>query len=150
MDIEHRLDLIESRIAILELTARYCHGADERDAELFLSVWHPDAVWDVSSRRFAGHDEISEAVSHQWGLFEMMHHSTSNSVIEITSDTDATGHHDVFAIVTVLDGRTLLSSGRYVDRYTRAGGRWVIAERQATVTATVEVASSEGLTIDNR
>ncbi len=150
MDTERRLDFIESRIAILELTARYCHGADGRDAELFLSVWHPDAVWDVSSRRFAGRDEISEAVSHQWGVFEMMHHSTSNSVIKITSDTDATGYHNVLAIVMDLDGRTLLSSGRYIDRYTRADGQLVIAERRATVTATVEVASSEGPTIDYR
>lgn len=52
--------------------------------------------------------------------------------------------------MTDLDGRTLLSSGRYIDRYTRAGGQWVIAERRATVTATVEVASSEGPTIDYR
>ena len=150
MDIERRLDLIESRIAILELTARYCHGADGRDADAFLSVWHSDAVWDVSSRCFKGHEEIGKAVAHQWRSFEAMHHSTSNSVIEIASDSDATGHHDVLALTTLLDGRSLLSSGHYIDRYTRSCGTWAIAERRATVTATVEVTALAGLPTDSR
>ena len=150
MDLERRLDLIESRMAILELTARYCHGADTRDAGVFRSVWHPEAVWDVSSRRFTGHEEISEAVSHQWRSFASMHHSTSNSVVVITSDIDATGHHDVLALTTLHDGRVLLSSGHYADRYVRSGGLWVIAERHATVTTTVEVVSSVGLSTDDR
>jgi hypothetical protein len=147
VDIDQRLDLIESRFAILELTARYCHGADGRDAEVFRSVWHPDAVWDVSSRRFVGRAAISEAVEHQWRSFESMHHSTSNSVVEFSSDTSATGRHDVLALTTLLDGRCLLSAGRHVDRYIRSGGVWAIAERRASVTSSVEIASSAGSSI---
>lgn len=150
MDLDRRLDHIESHIAIRDLTARYCHGADMRDAEVFRSVWHPEAVWDVSSRRFTGHEEISEAVSHQWRSFESMYHSTSNAVVDITSDIEATGHHDVLALTTLLDGRVLLSSGHYADSYTRVGGLWVITERHATVRTTVELVPSEGLSTDDR
>lgn len=79
-----------------------------------------------------------------------MHHSTSNSVVYVTSDIDATGHHDELALTTLLDGRVLLSSRHYADWYVRSGGMWVIAERHATVTTTVEVVPSEGLSTDDR
>jgi hypothetical protein len=67
-----------------------------------------------------------------------MHHPTSNSVIEILTDTDAIGHQGVLAVTKFLDGRTLLSSGQYADRYTRCDGAWAIAECRAAVIAAVE------------
>jgi SnoaL-like domain len=41
---EDRLDEIESRFAIADLVARYCEGTDTPDVEVFMSVWHDDAV----------------------------------------------------------------------------------------------------------
>ena len=141
MEIEHRLDRIESRIAILDLTARYCHGADGRDVSAFRSVWHPEATWDVSTRQFHGLEQIVEAVAQQWESFASMHHSTSNPIIEFTSDDDATGRHDVLTLTVLRNGQALLSTGQYVDRYARSDGRWAITERHGSVAETVQLSA---------
>ncbi len=139
MSFELRLDRIESRGAILDLVAAYCHGADGRDEQLFCSVWHDDAVWQAAPHRFVGLDEIVAAVARQWDAFTSMHHSTSNSVVQFVSDDEASGRHDVLTLTVFHDGRTLLSTGQYLDRYTRRNGRWAFAERSASVTTTVEL-----------
>lgn len=143
LNAEQRLDRLESRAAILDLVARYCHGADGRDADAFRSVWAADAVWDVGTHRFAGLDEILDAVARQWSAFASMHHSTSNSVVQIHSDDEATGRHDVLSVTVMPDGRRLLTTGQYADRYSRAAGRWAIAERVASVTSTSELPTAE-------
>lgn len=142
MSIEQRLDRIESRVAILELVAAYCHGADGRDEQLFRSVWHDDAVWQAAPHRFVGIDEIVAAVARQWDAFASMHHSTSNSVVHFDSDDEATGRHDVLSLTVFPDGRRLLSTGLYVDRYTRRDGRWGFAERTASVTTTIDLTTA--------
>lgn len=142
MTLEQRLDRIESRLAILDLVAAYCHGADGRDEQLFRSVWHDDAVWLAAPHRFVGLGEIVAAVARQWDAFASMHHSTSNSVVRFVSDDEATGRHDVLTLTVFADGRRLLSTGQYVDRYTRRDGRWALAERSASVTTMVELSAA--------
>lgn len=142
MDVEFGGDRDASRAAIVALVVGYGRGADGRDASLFRSVWHGDAVWTVPPHRFDGHDQILDAVARQWSVFESMHHSTSRSTIEFLSDDEAVGRHDVESLTVMPGGRQLLTTGTYVDRYTRRSGRWAIAEREATAADTVEVQSS--------
>lgn len=139
MSVDRIADKDASRAAIVALVAAYGRGADDRDASLFRSVWHGDAVWIVPPHRFAGHDQILDAVARQWSAFESMHHSTSGSTIEFLSDDEAVGRHDVESLTVMPGGRQLLTTGKYCDRYTRRGGRWSIAEREATVSETVEL-----------
>lgn len=146
LSIEQRLDRMESRAAILDLVARYCHGADGQDADVFRSVWAADAVWDVGAHRFFGRDEIVDAVARQWRAFASMHHSTSNSVVQFASDDEATGRHDVLSVTVMPDGRRLLTTGQYVDRYTRVAGRWAIAERVASVSSSTELPAADSAT----
>src|SRR5438445_712376 len=41
--LEERIQVLEDREAIREVIANYCHGVDEHDQALFLSIWTEDA-----------------------------------------------------------------------------------------------------------
>jgi hypothetical protein len=144
VDFDERVARLEARASILDVAARYCHGADGRNEEVFMSVWHPDAVWDVGSHRFVGHDQILEAVSRQWSTFRSMHHVTSNSVVELIDPHGARGRHDVVSLTTLADGQNLLTVGQYEDSYSLRSGSWRIEERRASVATTVNLSSEFG------
>ena len=46
-NLEQRLDHLESRFAMVDLTSDYCLGFDKRDFDRFLAIWWPDAVWEI-------------------------------------------------------------------------------------------------------
>ncbi len=139
------LDHIASTQAIQRLCAEYCHGADKRQLDRFLAVWHPDAVWDVGTFRFTGHDEIADAVTRQWQLLPQMHHWTSNTSVTLDGEL-ATAESDVSTMTQLDDGSWLLSGGTYLDAYARRAGEWRLTRRSARVHVSMPVGppSAEG------
>lgn len=135
-DLVARLDRVESELAIRRLAADYAHGADKRQIDRFLSVWHDDGVW-VAGDEFSGHDAIRQAVERQWDGFAQMHHLNGNHVIDITGDS-ATGESDVLVSVEIEPGRWVRSGGTYVDMYERRAGVWKISRREATTGFTLD------------
>jgi ketosteroid isomerase-like protein len=136
MDLERRLARLEDEREILRLAARYCHSADDRDVETFMSLWSDDAVWDVGAHRFTGVTEIEQAIRRQAASVETALHALSNSVIDVESHDDAFGRHDVITVTVLRDGRRMLLTGTYRDRYAREVDGWRISERRASVTST--------------
>ncbi len=96
IELQERLERLESESAIRTLVHEYCHGADKRDRARFAAVWTPDAVWQVApTQEFRGVEAICAAVEWQWGgAFLQMHHWTSNLVIDLDGD-QARGEVDV-------------------------------------------------------
>src|SRR5688572_32818921 len=45
--LARRIDELESRAAIRDLVTDYCLGFDAHDWDRFISIWHPDAVWEI-------------------------------------------------------------------------------------------------------
>ena len=60
-ELRTRLDVLESKQAIVELLARYSRAVDRGDLELLKSVFHSDAV-DDQDRAFSGN-------AHQFAEF---------------------------------------------------------------------------------
>jgi len=133
-----RLERLEAIDGIRDLAARYCWGADHRDADVWDSVWTPDAVWQVgSSRSFVGAEEIRGAVEQQWASFPRMVHATANHRIEIDGDR-ASGTADVTVMTQLgeafgrLAGSWVSGGGVYRDEYVRVDGVWLLGRRDAT------------------
>ena len=82
--VEERLARIEDRDAIRELIARYAHGLDLPDRDLFLSVWAPDAVYKVDDPfgETVGLDAIGKAWDSFQVLFAYHYHHTMNVIID--------------------------------------------------------------------
>lgn len=132
MDLETRLDLLESRNALLDLISGYAQGFDNHDPELLRSVFHDDAVLDLGETwgRHEGISAILSAADAFWVGAPHMHHWMANPLIEIDLTADsATATTALDCLSTFTDTGTAHIGGRYTDRYLRIDGRWWISER---------------------
>lgn len=132
-----RVEQLEAVNAIVRLSADYCHGADRRDLELFMSVWTEDAEWQVrDDLTFVGVNQIEEAISRQWKSSLRGFHRTSNPRITVSSNGfSAAARFDVHSEVELPDSSWLAITGSYTDRYAKIAEQWKLARRVAEVWA---------------
>ena len=86
LTLEARLAQLEAVIAIQELAARYCIGADHHDEQAWQQTWTDDAVWEAGDDEdhiFRGRAAINAAVAEQWATFPRMQHTTANHIIHV-------------------------------------------------------------------
>jgi ketosteroid isomerase-like protein len=124
-------------LAIRDLVARYVEAVATGDAELYRSVWAPDAVWDVDGRgRFHGPDAITELfvklrVRQEFAIQRLM-----SGRVALAGDGEggageghtATGRWVIHSL-TRTDGQGSELAGIYDDRYARTSDGWRFVER---------------------
>lgn len=135
LDLETRVDRLESELEMRRLIYEYCHGVDKRDLERFLDIWHDDAVWEIGPPfgNFYGKDAIRGAlVDLIWPAWRETHHWTTNFVVDIDGDR-AHGVCDVDCNGANPEDVALLVSATYTDDFERRDGEWRIARRQVVI-----------------
>lgn len=118
---------------IRQVLYRYCRGIDRGDPELVASVYHADGEDDHGTfqgpgRQFA--QRIVAAMDQQ--TLSAQHHIT-NVLIELHGDSAADVESYFLALHPTGAGsdETLARvGGRYLDRFERRGGQWLIADRK--------------------
>lgn len=127
MDIETLL----AKQEITDVVYRYARGIDRMDFELVRSCYHPDAYDDHGA--FKGNvDEFISMVEDFMPRWTATMHFMGNILVEVEGETaraetyavayhrrefsDREGKDDVFGI-------------RYVDRFEKRNGQWLIAHR---------------------
>ena len=125
------LQTLADRQAITELIYRYCRSMDRIDAELGYSIWHDDAEADYGQvYRGSGRGFIDFVCAQHRHLLGHSH-QISNILIDLDGDRAASESY-VTATLRMLQGEQLKQItvwARYVDRWSRRGGRW--GDRQA-------------------
>lgn len=140
--LEDRLLRLEGLQEVHRLIAEYSHGADKRDLERFLAVWHADAVWDVGVARFTGKDEISMAIQRQWAAQPVMTHWAANISVDLAlGSTRAHAQVDTDTLTQLPSGEWLQSAGTYHDLLALRDGRWGFVERRAEAHFSVSLAA---------
>jgi hypothetical protein len=160
MDREAKLRRLIDKSEITEQLYRWSRGTARRDWKLVRSVFHRDAT-DNHGTLDGSLDEFVEwQKRHHSGITQSVH-LIGNVLIEFTDDDHALSeccsvafhHYHKEAVNSRADivGRdaaakmgemTSLIVGRLIDRFTRVGGVWRIAHRQAVFeTARVEEGS---------
>jgi hypothetical protein len=133
---QNRAD-IEDPLGIYDVIAAYCQAYDSQDSEELEKVFSPEATLRMleggsASDEAVGRDSVLAWLMRRWGSSPPCLHLTGNLRITPAGD-DAKGTSDFVFLVKKEDGSLQMSSsGRYLDRYTRHDGRWVIAERTIT------------------
>lgn len=145
MNLEERIDRIESRTEIAALVAGYCEGVDCKDLAKFTSLWHDDAEYLIGVGRgdFCGLAQIATFPAVAAKAWAGTHHWTTNHVVEFTGADHATGRSDCIAIGEHHDGRASFISATYLDEYARRDGAWKLTRRQVLrhfVSSPVEMA----------
>jgi ketosteroid isomerase-like protein len=121
-------------LALNQLAFRYAAAVDACDAELFLSVFTPDArlhsYHPGADQPFAdliGHAQLSAIPNTMRGMYRATTHMMTNHLVTLDGDK-ASG--EVLCTARHLERATSINVIiRYVDRYARQGGEWRIADR---------------------
>lgn len=154
MDLEQRIQVLEDREKIKELTATYCFLVDDdKCAELvdehFTDDIHcdfrfrpdglPPLIAEVQEGELPpfisnGREEVVGFFRNFVGLLlKDMSHTTHNHRIVVDGDR-ASG--DCYFELTARDARTsapMTGAGRYVDEFERVAGEWRFRQRKADV-----------------
>lgn len=136
MTLEQRLDWLETRLALQDLTSDYCLGFDKREMARFIAIWWPDAVWEIGPPfgNFVGHEGVIHAVEDiLWPAWGTSTHYTTNLRLTRVNDDVVEGICDVYCIGNSSEGQAQTVAATYHDRFERRGGVWKIARRKVTM-----------------
>ncbi len=112
----------EDRDEILQLLYRYCHCIDSHLFEEWVSLFTDDGVFEHRGRVTTGASDLMKMIATT--QHEVMRHLVSNPVIEIAGDNAR-----VHAYLTVMNGRSVGSTGAYEDELVRTRQGWRFARR---------------------
>jgi ketosteroid isomerase-like protein len=133
-DVAKAIDILDSKQEIRDVIARFCRGVDRFDWDLVRSCYHDDAVdhHGIFDGGVEGFIEFGQGFLPSWT--ERTMHSIGNCLIELDGDfafaeTYIVGYHRLAELGD--DGKPVDTTvaGRYVDRFERRDGRWLIADR---------------------
>ena len=124
---EAALEAALAKAEIHDLCMAYARGVDRADEALLASIFAEDStvisgVVNGSGKAFAR--DITAFVSQN---LEMCFHSVANEWIDVRGD-EAVGEHYALAQM-VQAGTEVLTGGRYIDRYVKRDGKWLILSR---------------------
>jgi gamma-hexachlorocyclohexane dehydrochlorinase len=131
-----RVDELESRAAIRDLVSDYCLAFDTHDWDRFISIWHPDAVWEIGPPfgTFSNHEGIHRAVHEMlYPAWRETHHLTSNLRLDFQGADRARGVCNVDCMGATKDDVVQMISATYTDDFERRDGAWKIAKRAVTM-----------------
>lgn len=155
---ETQQDVLD-RFLIHELQSRYALAHDLTDPAMYASVFTEDAELYGAGRLLAkGRDALNAIGVNDRKRFNAgakdgersfgaLRHVITNSVVELTGDTAATGVCYVLTVVNRPErGPEILSVGRYEDEYRKVDGAWLIAKRTIVMDmGNSELAKATGL-----
>jgi hypothetical protein len=120
------IDDLLAREEIGDVIKRLARGTDRLDEELMASCYHPDGFDDHNSFRGSGR-EFARWVVEVLPHFETTMHFIGSPLIRLDGDT---AHTDTYCVAHHLRADSDMILGlRYVDRFERRDGRWLIARR---------------------
>ncbi len=114
------------------LSATYMRGLDRLDPALVRSVFADDATTHYGAFRGSG-DEMPAMAMRALGAYQATQHLLGQINLVIDGDT-ATGEVYFQAFHQhATEGFDRFICGRYIDRYARRGGRWLMTHRTEVV-----------------
>ncbi len=116
-----------ARAEIHDLCMAYARGVDRADRALLASIFSEDAVVVTGAVNGSGAEFAKAICDFVEGALEMCFHSVANEWIDVRGD-DAVGEHYAIAHM-VMGGQDVTTGGRYIDRYVRRSGQWLIRSR---------------------
>jgi len=131
------MDAIEELLAkqaITEVIYRYCRALDRMDRELAASVWHPDGTADYGPTMYQGTG--AGFIDWVWAAHETMlghSHQIANVLVEVDGDRAGSESYVTATLWAEFEPgvlTTIVSRGRYIDRWSRRDGVWAIDHRR--------------------
>ena len=116
---------------IEQLYWRYNHGSDFRDAEVYLSAFADDAVFNLGQRRIAGRKELAayrvERHAGQTGATGQRHWNNGWRITPTADGAEARVYWMLWDVTGEVPRHT--ASGYYDDEYAKTADGWRIKHR---------------------
>jgi ketosteroid isomerase-like protein len=132
------LERIAAELEIREVLARYCRAVDRGDRDGIAAVYHPDAHDDHGPFTGSPADFADYIVAKFDACPHVGQHHVTNVLVEL--DGDAARVESYFLALNPQapekGGGHDLVGGRYLDRFERRDGRWLIADRRVVLDVT--------------
>ncbi len=127
MSLEASVERLLALEAIRDLARRYAHYVWTRDVRSAVGLFTADGVMDTGSQPpIRGREALLAAYASMLGP-SVFHPFVHNHVIQLHGErANGTCYLDLRAII---DGRSLIGSGRYEDTYALEDGRWKFNSR---------------------
>lgn len=126
-ELAAKIARLEAKDEIRELTARYCHGVVDGDADTIVSLFCTEGTFRSHTFSPTGHEALLEF--YRSGVGGRTHKPfIQNHVIEFSDENHATGRCSV-EIRVLQDGLAYTQAGHYHDTYRRENGVWKFVER---------------------
>ena len=113
-----RPSMADDHAAITDVIARYCLALDLADADMWVELFSPDAVYEVYGRQFVGHDGLRSIVTGAPGGV----HLGGPVAITVNGETAETLRNLMFVALATGEIRYAV----YEDRLSRTSGGWKI------------------------
>lgn len=142
-----RVEELLAREEIHDVLKRYVRAVDRADAELMVSCYHDDAVDDHGMFRGPAREFAEFVCGERSGRYEATHHFIAPPNIGVDGDSALVDTYCIAHQISAPDGDgqrfDYMVGLRYVDRFDRRAGRWLIAHRTAVFDWTYTVAIDE-------
>lgn len=126
-DREAALEAALAKAEIHDLCMAYARGVDRADEALLASIFTDDSTVISGVVNGSGKDFARDIAAFVKGNLEMCFHSVANEWVDVRGN-DAVGEH--YAIAQMVQaGTEVLTGGRYIDRYVKRDGKWLILSR---------------------
>jgi hypothetical protein len=123
---------LEDRLAIIELTHRYCWALDSKQLELLDTVFELDATAELRSAPLEGLEAIRSRIHGALAPLDATQHTVTNHLITVDGNT-ATSRcylHSQHVRAAAEGGELYVIAGRYEDELVRTPHGWRIAFRR--------------------
>jgi ketosteroid isomerase-like protein len=129
-DLEVRIQAIEDRAAIVELTGQYCHMARTGNVEGIVDLFCEDGVMETGGTPEKGRERLLTVYRDAFSVLHPLP-CVHNHTVALDGDR-ATGCCSV-EIRMVMEGEAITAAGHYDDEFRRVGSDWKFAHRNLTL-----------------
>jgi ketosteroid isomerase-like protein len=128
--IESRLEEVEDRLAIRDLTARYNFAIDDRDLKAVGELFTDNSTFGSKdgAMRATGRDAVLQQFKDRFTVLGATNHFAHDHAVWFDGDSRARGLLSVHAEVWRKE-QPMITALRYDDVYEKSGGLWRFSER---------------------
>lgn len=127
---EQQVIELQDRLAIQEVHNKYVIGMDNKDEEMYMSVWDQDASVDMQSYgKSKGYEDIRKGLHGVWDYLPETHHLMGNVIVLEYDGVNAKTVSCVFSTAWRNDKVAIVSFATYRDKLVKKEGKWLIIDR---------------------
>ena len=120
----------EDRLAIMDLSARYCHATDSHNAEAWADTFTAEGAIEGPQGTSQGREALVQFAQGVNGGMPTVRHHVSNLVI--SGDGDNATMSSYLNLINT-EGNATVFTATYEDQLARDGGEWKFAHRKIVI-----------------